>query len=143
MRDWGVMNFRKIKIGLGVVVVAGAMMGVAAPAQALASCPQYACVWRDANFVTNGSSSGYRGWNQYIYDFAQWNYNGTSINADNSATSVTNLGNWDPINLYQHRNKGGLVATLAPRSEDANLGASPGITNFNDILGSAYFQSEL
>jgi hypothetical protein len=127
-------------IGVGVVL---ASLGVAMPAQAVTSCPRYACMWGDTNYKTSGITSGSFSWNRYYTDLAGAYYANTSVSADNSGSSASNTANWDPVVFYQHRFGGGASATLQPQQQDSDFDVSGVIAGFRDIVGSVAFKSEL
>lgn len=116
---------------------------LASPASAT-DCPSgSACIWRDTGYVTGGNTVAYVKWSRYIPNFGGWNYAGTSVDGNNSASSVSNMGNSETTYLYDNTGGTDLAFALAIKTGDANLGDGAGYApaGHNDTLGAGYFES--
>jgi hypothetical protein len=76
--------------GSAAALSIGLLTIVASPANAATSdCPSgSSCAWADATYVTGGHGNELLGFTKYIPDFSGWHYNLTSINANDTLTSV-------------------------------------------------------
>jgi hypothetical protein len=134
---------------LGTLVASGALLagGVAlAPAASANNCPSgNACIWQDPNFVTNGNANAYVKDALYIPVYGSWNYAGTASNAGDSASSVTNVGNFETATFWISPNcpVGTGNFSLVIQSGDGDLtnstGQAPG--GFDNKLSSTAFSS--
>lgn len=112
---------------------------MAAPAQAAVSdCPSGAtCLWEDAGYVTNGNGTALVSFQYYIPDLSLWHYNGTTISANDSVSSVYNNGNISKVRLWQNANRTGWYLEFAKKTGDSDL--SNNGSGVNDNISSGYF----
>lgn len=129
-------------------MVVGVVLGgfvAAAPANAdTTGCPSgYSCIWADQNYLTSGSSTHYRKFQQWMADYHAYNYEGTSQNSADSATSVYNNGNYEKARFFDDWHGYGSYFELPIKTGDAHLndstGAAPG--GHDNKLSSGLFQS--
>lgn len=136
----------RFALGAAAVLAAcGGMVAIAAPASAApAYCPAgYSCTWGDTGYYTSGNSAANVKFQQYIPDYAGWNYAGTSVPGNETASSIWNNGNTEAAYFYKNPNKGGASFRLSNGTGDPNMhdsvGAVPG--GYHDTLSSGYFYS--
>jgi hypothetical protein len=118
-------------------------VALAAPASAT-DCPSgYTCIWGDSGYKTGTKTSAYVGFQNYIANFTAYNYAGTSINANDSASSVSNNGTSSTVYLYKNANKSSLAFSLARGTGDGDLSDSSGYApaGYNDELSSGYYSA--
>jgi hypothetical protein len=140
-----------IKKTLAAVAVAafaalGTVVATPTPANAaLSNCGSgYTCIWRDANLTTgSGGGAKYVRLAAYIPNLGQWSYSGTSINANDSASSLYNHGNYDRVYFYDGTSKAGYVGWNDKNTYWNNLSSARRGTNmtWNDAISSIYFAS--
>ena len=127
---------------------AAAVLGGAAPASAT-SCPSsYSCTWRDSNFNTAGNTLGYLKFASYIPHFSSWVYNGTSVNANNNASSMDNHGTSQTVYYYSSDNCGASGGTSFSRPIGVNDGDFSNDTPlpggaFNDVASAGAFSGKI
>jgi hypothetical protein len=132
-----------LRVAAAALVALVGSVGLAGAASAAAGdCPSaYACTWRDANYVTGTSGAAHVKFHSCHHDFRLSTYAGTSINANDSASSVSNRGTQSSATFYVDNLYTGTSFTLAKGTGDGNLsdasGNAPG--GFNDRLSSAKF----
>ncbi|MBD3941761.1 peptidase inhibitor family I36 protein [Microbacterium sp. NEAU-LLC] len=119
-------------------LVSASVAGIAGPASAaLSDCPSsYLCIWKDASFATAGSGTAYVKFQQYIPDYATWDYAGTSYDANNSATSIYNHGVTETAYMYAEDNKDTLLFDIPRGNSNWALGGNQG-----DNIESGYYHS--
>lgn len=131
------------RVAAAALVALLASVGFAGTASAAAGdCPStYACIWRDANYVTNGSGVKHVKFFACHHDFRVSSYAGTTINANDSASSVSNRGTQASATFYVDNLYKGTSFTLAKGTGDGNLSDSSGHApgGFNDKLSSGKF----
>ncbi len=127
-----------------------ALASAPAASAAVSDCPSGAtCIWRDANYQTAGVGSRRVQYYSHIGNFGFWDYGPSAVsgmipwgNANDSASSVYNNGNYERSYLFEHANEKGRRWTLLKKTGDANLSDSSGhVVGANDILSSGYFES--
>ncbi|WP_395639048.1 peptidase inhibitor family I36 protein [Pseudolysinimonas sp.] len=122
-----------------------ALLGLATPANAdgLSSCPtSYTCVWEDLNYETNGNYLGRVSVYYYIPNLWQWDYDGTSVNANDSVTSVYNKANTESAAYYKNSLAGGSYFIFVAGQKDGDLSNGSPSGSFNDQLSSIYYCSQ-
>jgi len=139
------------RLGISGVAMALAVGGAAAaqPAEAATSnCASgYACLWRDNDYRTNGSGSGWMSFQYSVSNLSGWYYNGFShtgtYSADNSATSIYNSGNELRACFYQDAVSGGKWQSgpfcLPLKAGRNNLATSVAPAGWNDRISAARF----
>jgi hypothetical protein len=141
------MKSRTIAASVLTVVIGGgaAILGVAAPASALTSCPggNYGCVWGDEGFTTNNYHTNRFGFDAYVGNLLVWNYSNTSTDVDDSADSGVNVGTWDPFYMFRDQYATGDKRTIYPQAQDINFHNSEAVTDWHDQTSSLYFKSTL
>lgn len=127
--------------GAAAATAAVAVTLFAAPANAATSdCPSGStCLWRDADYVTNSSGTHYLEFTEYIPDFSQWDYSGTTLSANDSASSIYNHGTQQMSYLYVNANESTFAFSLALGQTYSNLKTA----GYNDDLSSGYFEGYL
>lgn len=130
---------RTVAAALGAALALVGVIGVAAPAQAATSnCPSgYVCVWGDENFKTDGTDSGLVKFYYYIPNYGGYNYEGKSINANDTISSIYNHGNTETAYMYEHANKAGFLFSIPKGNSNSNLYW----VGYNDKISSGYFAS--
>lgn len=133
---------RKIRRTLIVAMMLGALASLASPGIAAgttrAGCSSgNACVWADANWVTNGSTSGRKDFTTWDGSFHNENYVGTAINAGDSATSGWNSGTMQSVTFYLDAGCAGTPVTLAVNGS----GVSTFGATFNNEISSGAFSA--
>lgn len=120
-----------------VALASTSLMTAGAAQAAWDACPKgWACIWGDADYETKKLGNALLKF-QYSYEnFGRGTYPGTSINGNDTASSVVNNGRVSNAHFYYHNNCDGYVFTLQPGGErDPNL--SNGIdTRTNPYVGS-------
>ena len=139
---------KKTLAAIGVAALAALGTVAVAPTSAnaaLSDCAStYTCVWRDANLTTgSGGGAKYVRLQAYIPNLGQWNYSGTSINANDSASSLYNHGVSDRVYFYDGTSKSGYVGWNDKNTYWNNLTQAQRGTNmtWNDAISSIYFAS--
>lgn len=126
------------------VLVGGAVLGVAAPANAAESdCPKgYACIWRDTLWQTGGNGKGLVKFERYIPNYGAHSYASVGGGANDSASSVMNNGNSERVRFFEHATQGGAFIQLSKTTSDGNIHDAAGIVNkvFADRISSGYFE---
>ncbi len=134
-----------LRVAAAAFIALVGSVGLAGAASAAAGdCPStYACIWRDANYVTGTSGTAHVKFHSCHHDFRLSNYAGTTINANDSASSVSNRGTVSSASFYLDTLYAGPSFTLAKGTGDGNLSDSSGNApgGFNDKLSSAKFVS--
>lgn len=142
-----IAKYRTHRIGarltaLALAVGLSAAGGIATAAAASAAawdCPVgYACAWESGGYTTARSGTAHISFFQCQHDFSLRNYAGTSINADNSASSVHNRGQYETVIFYTGVNYTGLPFAFAVSGGDTNL-AIGGPAGANDQISSGKF----
>lgn len=137
---------KTLRVAAAAFVALVGSVGLAGAASAAAGdCPStYACIWRDANYVTGTSSTAgaaHVKFHSCHHDFRLSTYAGTSINANDSASSASNRGTQSSATFYVDNLYTGTSFTLAKGTGDGNLSDSSGNApgGFNDKLSSGKF----
>lgn len=128
------------KIATTVAVLAGLTGATLAAAPAVAAptgCPSGAtCLWKDSNYLTNGSVWQNQYYQYSIPNFANYNYNGTNINLNDSVSSVYNNGNYETAYLYNYSPRSAVAFV-----QQIKTGTALVSSQWNDQLSSGWFQS--
>lgn len=133
---------RVLKVALATVATIPLGLVTAGPAMALNCGSGYACIYANQGFNTNGNTAAYVRFGSYIPDYSRWTYNGTSINANNTASSVSNSGTQKTACFYDGTGGTGAVFCLAKGTGDQDLGDSSGnvVGGWNNRISSGYFR---
>lgn len=138
-------------LGISGVAMALAVGGavLAQPAEAATSnCASgYACLWRDNDYQTNGSGSGWMSFQYSVSNLSGWYYNGFShigtYSADDSATSIYNQGTQLRACFYQDAVQSGKWQSgpfcLPLKTGRNNLSTSIAPAGWNDRISAARF----
>ncbi|WP_425394242.1 peptidase inhibitor family I36 protein [Actinomyces vulturis] len=94
-----------------------------------------ACVRKESNFQTNGSTYANVQFEYYIQDFSHWNYRSTGINANDSISSVANNGTQCIATFFQHSNYQGWSFVVSLGNSRSSLA-----WKYNDEVSSAKFR---
>lgn len=134
---------KAMRVAAAALVALLGSVGLAGTASAAAGdCPSaYACLWGDANYQTKGIGTAHVKFHSCHHDLRLSTYAGTTINANDSASSVSNRGIQSSASFYPDILYAGPPFTLAKGTGDGNLSDSSGNApgGFNDKLSSAKF----
>lgn len=134
-------------IGILASLAAGsavAIVGVSSPAAATTCDNNRGCIWSGYDYMTMGNTLGKRQIQMYIPRLSQYDYNGTTLSANDSASSMHNNDNLRNFYGYFHPDCDGPYFTKAPNTTDSNFNnGSPGPENFNDELSAISFGNYL
>lgn len=134
----GLKKTAAMTMSAAFIAIAGIGLAAVPASAAPANCAAGAgCVYGDTGF--NG---GWKGFQQYITDYADYNWSGDRYKSmDNDTSSLYNNGSTQVVYLYKDRNKGGASFNLGTKQYDSNLHDSTGVSaGFQDTIGSSYFK---
>lgn len=142
---------KKNWVGMGgaVLLAAGGVFGLAAPANAIpvetaaSNCSYHdTCTWGDRYFLTAGNGAALLAFQNCVDNYFNYDYFDTSQSAGNSATSIYNNGATNNVYMFNGTYKGGTqVLTLTPGQSYDQLNAEVPVAN--DSIESGYFQADL
>jgi hypothetical protein len=141
---WRYNMKRALRTGAALAAILCVGLVMTGPASADTTCPSgKSCLWQDSGFVTNNLTHNRLQFEFYIPQFSEWNYSGTNIHAENSASSVHNNGNVESAFFYTGNYEGGAVFQLPRGETEGDLSNDTGWapSGFNDDLQSGYFSS--
>jgi len=139
MKNSGSKGARRAALALIATIAAGAgVVASGAPAIAATSnCPsKYLCIWKDTSYKTDGKDSALVKFQYYIPNYGQYKYEGTSLSAANSATSIYNHGATETAYMYANTNKGGFLFSIPKGNTNSWLVGGGG-----DNIESGYYAS--
>ncbi|MDQ3951737.1 MAG: hypothetical protein M3279_02055 [Actinomycetota bacterium] len=135
---------RRRVMGVAAAVIAvGSIVVVVPPASATNCASGKSCFWRDIGYQTGGDTSSRISFEFYIPNFGSWTYPGTSSSGANSASSVSNEGNFERSYWYGQTSCNDFAFSLGVNTGDGDLtdssGHAPG--GWNNQLESGAFYS--
>ena len=142
MRSRSARRLTTILLTSATLVLAGAATSASAaedPSYRCAEAGKWACIWRDAGYTTNGSGRALVGINDRIPRLSTWDYAGSGVNADNSASSAKNRGTWARVRFFKDANYYGPYFTLAAGQYDGDFNNGTPSGGFNDQVSSMKF----
>ncbi len=122
-----------------IALATTAALGVAPAASAFQgdSCPSsFLCIWKDGNWYTDQMPNSYVKFQRYIPCYCDWNYERTSINSNDTATSIRNSGVSETAYMYRDSNKGYQLFSIPKGNVNGALWGSQG-----DSISSGYYAS--
>jgi hypothetical protein len=138
--------FKRSIMGVFAVFMAvGASWMVVTPAANATDCPSgHSCFWRDTGYVTDGITSRRIKFEFYIPNFGNWVYPNTNSSGANSASSVSNEGNFERSYWYTGTSCSTFAFSLGVNRGDGDLTNSTGeveTSAYNNQLESGAFDS--
>lgn len=131
------------RVAVTALVALLGSLGLAGTASAAAGhCPSgYTCLRGDSNYETKGVGTALVRFHSCHHDLRLSTYASTTINANDSASSVSNNGTQSAATFYIDILYAGSSFTLAKGTGDGNLSGSSGNApgGYNDRLSSAKF----
>ncbi len=142
MRSRSARRLTTILLTSATLVLAGATTAASAAEDPTYRCKEagkWACIWRDAGYMTNGSGRALVGINDRIPRLSTWDYAGSGVNANNSASSVKNRGERARVRLYKGEEYTGDYFTLPAGHYDGDFNNGTPAGGFNDQVSSMKF----